>query len=56
MKTIELNEAWSLSTVLNKVNYHTEFQGLFIYHVLQLYKWFVLFAIKTQRRFSTHGR
>lgn len=55
-ETIELNEACSLSTVLNKVNYHTEFQGFFFYNMLQLYKWFVLFAVTHQECFSMHLR
>lgn len=54
-ETIELNEACFFSTVLNKVNYHTDFQAL-IYHMFQLYKWFVSFAVTCKECFNLQLR
>lgn len=54
-ETIELNEACFFSTVLNKVNYHTEFQAL-VYHMFQLYKWFVSFAVTCKEFFNLQLR
>lgn len=54
-ETIELNKACFFSTVLNKVNYHTEFQAL-IYHMFQFYKWFVSFAVTCKECFNLQLR